>query len=98
MQTDEHNNKKLKSGNALDPMRDKNEGKYRGGDGKAPVTTACPEVAEGETSYELSWRVKCDDQKTKFISSMIMAVGRTAERLMMRFRPIFALLIIMMLC
>ena len=27
----------------LNPMRDKNEGTYRGGEGTKPVTTACPE-------------------------------------------------------
>ena len=27
----------------LSPMRDKNEGTYRGGEGTTPVTTACPE-------------------------------------------------------
>ena len=27
----------------LNPMRDKNEGTYRGGEGTTPVTTACPE-------------------------------------------------------
>ena len=27
----------------LNPMRDKNEGNLRGGEGKTPVTTACPE-------------------------------------------------------
>ena len=27
----------------LDPMRDKNEGTYRGGEGTTPVTTARPE-------------------------------------------------------
>ena len=27
----------------LNPMRDKNEGTYRGGDGTTPVNTACPE-------------------------------------------------------
>ena len=26
----------------LNPMRDKNEGTYRGGKGTTPVTTACP--------------------------------------------------------
>ena len=29
-------------------MRDKNEGTYRGGEGKTPVTTACP----GEGRWE----------------------------------------------
>ena len=32
----------------LDPMRDKNEGTYRGGE----------RTAEGKTSYELSWKAK----------------------------------------
>ena len=27
----------------LNPMRDKNEGTYRGGEGTTPVSTACPE-------------------------------------------------------
>ena len=27
----------------LNPMRDKTEGTYRGGEGTTPVTTACPE-------------------------------------------------------
>ena len=40
------------------PMRDKNEGTYRGGEGTTCVTTACPEIAEGNTSYELNWKVK----------------------------------------
>ena len=26
----------------LNPMRDKNEGTYRGGEGATPVTTVCP--------------------------------------------------------
>ena len=29
---------------------------YRGGEGTTPLTTAC--MAEGKTSYELSWKVK----------------------------------------
>ena len=28
----------------LNPMRDKNEGTYRGEEGTTPVTTACPEA------------------------------------------------------
>ena len=28
----------------LNPMRDKNEGTYRGGEVMTPVTTSCPEV------------------------------------------------------
>ena len=28
----------------LNPMRDEIEGKYRGGERKTPVTTACPEA------------------------------------------------------
>ena len=40
-------------------MHDKNEGMYRGGEGKTPVTTSCcPKVAEDTTSYELSWIIK----------------------------------------
>ena len=31
---------------------------YRGRKGATPVTTACLEIAEGKTSYELSWKVK----------------------------------------
>ena len=31
----------------LNPMRDKNEGTYRGGEGTTPVTTACPEDRRG---------------------------------------------------
>ena len=44
----------------LNPTRDKNEGKYRGEEGKTPVTTAwlVQKVPERETSYELIWRVK----------------------------------------
>ena len=43
------------------PMRDKNEGTYRGGRGggaKTPVTTPwlVQKVAEGKTSFELRWR------------------------------------------
>ena len=30
----------------LNPMRDKNEGKNRGGEGTTPVTTACPEAGK----------------------------------------------------
>ena len=40
----------------LNPMRDKVEGTYRGGEGTTPGTTAC--IAEGKSSYELSWKVK----------------------------------------
>ena len=40
MKIDEH--KKPKTGNA-DPTRDENEGMFRGGEGKTPVTTFCPE-------------------------------------------------------
>ena len=36
----------------------KNKGTYRGREGTTPVTTACPEDAEGKTSYELGWKVK----------------------------------------
>ena len=34
------------------PMRDKNEGTYRGGEG------TIQKIAEGKTSYELSWKAK----------------------------------------
>ena len=34
------------------------EGTYRGGKGTTPVTTALQKIAEGKTSYELSWKVK----------------------------------------
>ena len=35
----------------LNPMRNKKEGKYRGGEGKTFVTTSCPEDrSEGKTS------------------------------------------------
>ena len=30
----------------LKPMRDKNEGTYRGGEGTTPETTACPEAGK----------------------------------------------------
>ena len=39
----------------LNPMRDNNEGMYRGGEEKTPVTTACP---AGEIFHGLSWRLK----------------------------------------
>ena len=44
----------------LNPMRDKNEGTYRGGEGMTPVTTAClaPRRVKPPTWYELSWNVK----------------------------------------
>ena len=46
-------------------MRDRNEGAYRGGEGTTPVTTACQKIAEGKTSYELSWKAKVMMKKTK---------------------------------
>ena len=51
----------------LNPMRDKNEGTYRGGEWMTPVTTACPfqKIAEGKASYELSRRVKVMIKKRK---------------------------------
>ena len=42
----------------LNPTRDQNEVTYRGGEEMTPVTTACPETAEGKASCELSWKVK----------------------------------------
>lgn len=41
----------------LNPMRDKNEGTYRGGEGATPVTTVfVMKAAEVKTPYELSWK------------------------------------------
>ena len=46
-------------------MRDKSEGTYRGGEGTTPVTTACPEIAEGKTSYiRVDLESKSDDKNT----------------------------------
>ena len=45
----------------LNALRDGNEGKYRGGEGKTPVTTASDLSRRSlrvKISYELSWRVK----------------------------------------
>ena len=42
----------------LNPMRDKNEGTYRGGEGTTPIPQLVQKIAEGSTSYELSWKVK----------------------------------------
>ena len=47
----------------LSPIRDKNEGTYRGGEGTTPVTTQ--KIAEGKTSYELSWKGKVMTKKKK---------------------------------
>ena len=44
----------------MSPSRDKNERKYRGGEGTAPVSRARPvkKAATGTTSHELGWKVK----------------------------------------
>ena len=45
----------------LNPMRDKNEVKYRGGDGKTPVTTACPEGRWGSNLLRVELESKSDN-------------------------------------
>ena len=57
--------KKSEKTGMLNTTCEKNEGKYRGGEGKTPVTMTCPEgrAVEGETSYELSWRTKAVTKK-----------------------------------
>ena len=43
----------------MNPMRDKTEGTYRGGEGTTHLwPRLVQKIAEGKTSYELSWKVK----------------------------------------
>lgn len=56
----------------LNSMRDNNEGiifTEGGGEGKTAVTTACPKGSLGvnNTSYELTWKVKSDDQNIHLV-------------------------------
>ena len=48
----------------LNPMRDKNEGPSReGGKGRHLCPRLVQKIAEGKTSYELSWKVKVIEKK-----------------------------------
>ena len=47
----------------LNPMRDKNGGTYRGGEGTTPVTTACLEVRRGLNLLRVKLEDKSDEQK-----------------------------------
>ena len=41
----------------LNPMRNKNEGTYRGGEGTTPVITACPEDRQRTNDIRCTYRV-----------------------------------------
>ena len=54
--SEQHSMKNRRAVGLLDPLRNKIEGKNRGGEGTTPVTTACPEEAG-------KW--KCEEKKKK---------------------------------
>ena len=47
----------------LNPMRDRIEGKNRGGEGTTPVTTACPEAG----------KYKCEEKKNLVCSAFVFS-------------------------
>ena len=60
----------------MNPMSDESEGTYRGVEGTASVSTASPKIAEGKTSYDLSWKVKKIMKKKKKKKNSRGAGGR----------------------
>ena len=60
----------------LNPIRDKNEGTYRGAEGTTPVTTACPKDAEGKNLIRIELERKCDDSKQPMDHSWFGSHGR----------------------
>ena len=60
----------------LNPMRDKNEGTYRGGEGTTPVTTACPEDRWGYNFLRLKLESKSNGKKKKYFEYYCSARSR----------------------